>query len=295
MSTTPRALCIHDLSCLGRCSLAVIAPVLSACNVQACMLPTALLSTHTGGFGTMALRHETDFCKEALAHYTALGLSFDAVYSGYLSCSAQAQLVQTAFAQSPDALKLVDPVLGDGGKLYSAITSQHCDVLLTLCQSADVLVPNVTESAVLLGLAPQENVFDEAALAQRMAALLAAYPHAKLIVLTGAQMENGQHGNVVAKPDAALQFLPFVRTPQHYPGTGDLFATVLLGGLLHGLSCVQSVQRAADFVSMACAATAATQADARFGVQFEPFLSWLCPAQTQKKGASDESLKSCFD
>ena len=117
-------LCIQDLSCVGRCSLAVVLPALAAMGVQPCALPTALLSTHTGGLGRPARTDESGFISAALAHYAQLGLAFDCVYSGYLAGAAQVALVEQAFRQAPAALKLVDPVMADHGRPYASMTPE---------------------------------------------------------------------------------------------------------------------------------------------------------------------------
>ena len=135
-------LCIQDLSCVGRCSLAVVLPALAAMGVQPCALPTALLSTHTGGLGRPARTDESGFISAALAHYAQLGLAFDCVYSGYLAGAAQVALVEQAFRQAPAALKLVDPVMADHGRPYASMTPEIRAAVAQLCGQADVIVPN---------------------------------------------------------------------------------------------------------------------------------------------------------
>ena len=127
-------LCIQDLSCVGRCSLAVVLPALAAMGVQPCALPTALLSTHTGGLGRPARTDESGFISAALAHYAQLGLAFDCVYSGYLAGAAQVALVEQAFRQAPAALKLVDPVMADHGRPYASMTPEIRAAVAQLCE-----------------------------------------------------------------------------------------------------------------------------------------------------------------
>lgn len=277
MNGPKRVLCLHDLACIGRCSLSVAVPVLSAMGIQACPLPVALLSTHTGGFGTPACAQQTGFCNDALRHFAAQEIAFDAVYSGYLSHPSQADTVRQALRQNPGALALIDPVMGDGGKAYSAVTPALCSAMLQLCQQADYLVPNVTESALLLGLTPCDAPLQDDQLVVRCRELAACFPRAKGIVLTGVQHADGRWGNVCceAQTNFAPQFLPFVHTPQHYPGTGDLFASVLLGALLRQNALPQAVQAAAAFTGQAVAATHTAGTPPRFGVHFEPLLGNL--------------------
>ena len=152
MTNAPKTvLAIHDLPGLGRAALSVIVPVLSALGVQTVALPTAVLSTHTGGLGAPARLADPAYGPAALAHYHRLGVKFDCIYSGYLADAAQAKLVQQAFALWPRAFKVVDPVLGDGGRLYSGLGADMVPAMYDLCSHADLIVPNVTEAALLLG------------------------------------------------------------------------------------------------------------------------------------------------
>ena len=157
-----KVLCIHDLSGMGRCSLAVILPVLSVMGVQPVALPTVVLSTHTGGFGTPARLDGCDYGMAALEHYRELGLEFDCIYTGYLGGEAQAAIAEKAFDLWPAAKKVVDPVMGDNGKAYSTVTPEFIDRMRTLCQRADLILPNVTEAGLLLRKEMFPENFDEA-------------------------------------------------------------------------------------------------------------------------------------
>lgn len=263
-----RVLCVQDLSCVGRCSLAVVLPVLCACGHTACPLPTALLSTHTGGFGTPARTDETSFCRDALEHWAALDLSFDSVYSGYLANAAQAELVRRAFDAFPAAFKLVDPVLGDGGRPYRFVTPELQEAMAGLCRRADLITPNVTESALLLGLDPEDPLSRRDALA-RAAVLRETFGAA--VVLTGVAFAEGGHANVCAGEVGAV-CVPYHPVPGQFPGTGDLFSAAVLGTLLRGISLPRSIGRAADFI---CACAAKAGDDPRFGVPFETQLPRL--------------------
>ena len=169
-----KVLCIHDLSGMGRCSLAVILPVLSVMGVQPVALPTVVLSTHTGGLGTPARLDGSAYGQQALEHYHALGVEFDCIYTGYLGGEAQVALAEKAFAYWPAAKKVVDPVMGDNGKAYSTVTPALIDRIRALCQSADLILPNYTEAQLLLQREPcTEPLTDEAAqaLADELTAL----------------------------------------------------------------------------------------------------------------------------
>ena len=169
-----KVLCIHDLSGMGRCSLAVILPVLSVMGVQPVALPTVVLSTHTGGLGTPARLDGCAYGEQALEHYHALGVEFDCIYTGYLGGEDQVALAEKAFALWPAAKKIVDPVMGDNGKAYSTVTPALIDRIRALCGAADLILPNYTEAQILLQRQPQtELLTDEAAqaLADELTAL----------------------------------------------------------------------------------------------------------------------------
>ena len=145
-----KILCIHDLSGVGRCSLAVILPVLSVMGFQPVALPTVVLSTHTGGLGTPARMDGSAYGMAALEHYQELGLQFDCIYTGYLGGEAQVALAEKAFALWPAAYKVVDPVMGDNGKAYSTVTPALVERIRSLCRAADLILPNYTAAQLLL-------------------------------------------------------------------------------------------------------------------------------------------------
>lgn len=268
-------LCIQDLSCVGRCSLAVVMPALAAMGIQPCALPTALLSTHMG-FSCPAVAQESDFISRALAHYDALGLRFSCVYSGYLADIDQIELVRRAFCQSPDALKVVDPVMADHGKPYASMTQPLRDAVAQLCSHADIIVPNVTEALLLLGENPAVLAWSEEQMHSRILALMQRYPSLSYAVITGVQHTDGRFGNLCCC-GTRVAFLPYDVVPQSYPGTGDLFAAVLTGGLLRRMSLEDACRLSADFVAAAARQTSDAGCDPRFGVRFEPLLHLLCP------------------
>ena len=177
-----KILCIHDLSGVGRCSLAVILPVLSVMGLQPVALPTVVLSTHTGGLGTPARLDGCAYGEAALEHYHALGLDFDCIYTGYLGGEAQVALAEKAFALWPSAHKVVDPVMGDNGKAYATVTPELISRIRQLCRSANLILPNYTEAQLLLQRTPVDDPLDDAA-AQALADELTAL--APSAVVTG--------------------------------------------------------------------------------------------------------------
>lgn len=272
-TTEPKkVLCIHDLSGFGRCSLSVILPVLSVMGVQPVALPTVLLSTHIGGFGQPARLDGAAYGQAALQHYHQLGISFDLIYTGYLGGEEQAALAQLAFSLWPQAHKVVDPVLGDGGHAYSTVTPAFIQRMRDLCRQADLILPNCTEVSLLLDAPlPEGEITPDTAqaLADKAASLA---PNA---VVTGLPMGSyiGCAGG--GKDRFVLKKLHLDR---NFPGTGDLYGAVLVGSLLQGNALSAAADNAAEFVSLAIQATPADQ-ETRCGVWFEPLLPRLCPMQ----------------
>lgn len=272
-TTEPKkVLCIHDLSGFGRCSLSVILPVLSVMGVQPVALPTVLLSTHTGGFGQPARLDGAAYGQAALQHYHQLGISFDLIYTGYLGGEEQAALAQLAFSLWPQAYKVVDPVLGDGGHAYSTVTPAFIQRMRDLCRQADLILPNCTEVSLLLDTPlPEGEITPDTAqaLADKAASLA---PNA---VVTGLPM-----GSYIGCAGGGKErfVLKKLHLDRNFPGTGDLYGAVLVGSLLQGNALSAAADNAAEFVSLAIQATPADQ-ETRCGVWFEPLLPRLCPMQ----------------
>ena len=218
-----KILCIHDLSGMGRCSLAVILPVLSVMGCQPVALPTVVLSTHTGGLGTPARLDGAAYGLAALKHYRELGVEFDCIYTGYLGGEEQVALAEKAFDLWPAARKVVDPVMGDNGKAYSTVTPALIDRMRGLCRRADLILPNATEAALLLEREPQTDTFDDASAQALADELLTLAPSA---VVTGLALGkyigcagSGRERFVIKK----------LHISRSFPGTGDLYGAVLIG------------------------------------------------------------------
>jgi len=263
-------LCLHSNAAAGRCSSTFLQPVLSVMGCQPVMLPTVMLSTHTGGLGTPARLDCTEFSAASLEHFARLGLQFDCILTGYLGSPAQAQLALRAFSLWPNALKITDPVMGDNGRAYANITPPMADAMRQLCRRADLILPNQTEACLLL----QRPMPDTAAPITRaeaaeLAAALTAFSPAVLV--TGLPM-GPLLGCAAAGSESFVCQTPKLARAFH--GTGDLFAAVLTGALLQGRSLAQAAQTAAEFVAQAMQATPA-HADQRLGLWFEPLLGRL--------------------
>lgn len=276
MEPARRVAAIHDLSGFGRCSLTVAVPTLSAMGLQCCPLPTAVLSTHTGGFDHIARTDLTEQLSGALGQWEGLGLAFDGVYTGYMASARQIALAAQAVARLKKAggVAVVDPVLGDHGKLYSSITPDMCRAMAELCARADVITPNLTESAILLDTAWDELPGDGEQLARALSG-----GGRRSVVVTGVSPEPGLVGAACFDRDRGETWVcagPSV--PGEYHGTGDLFASVLTGGLVRGDGLRACVERAVDFVRRCAQRTLTLNLPAREGVEFEPLLGLLNPA-----------------
>ena len=273
MSNAPKTvLAIHDLPGFGRAALSVIVPVLSCLGVQAVALPTAVLSTHTGGLGTPAKLSNPGYGPAALAHYQRLGLRFDCIYSGYLADPTQAKLVEQAFELWPRALKVVDPVLGDGGRLYKGLGADMVPAMYNLCSKANLIVPNVTEAALLLG-DPLPGVGSSEQAAEQAARLTRIAPQVVVTGVTG--LSDGRCiGCVGAARGGQGYSVKTPLIPRKSLGTGDIFGAVLVGRILQGNVPQAAVQAAAAFVSE-CIRQTPEGTDERLGVWLEAALPKL--------------------
>ena len=270
MEKQKRVAAIHDLSCFGRCSLTVVVPVLSAMGVQACPVPTAVLSTHTGGFDCIARTDLTGQMEGTLRQWEALGLAFDGVYTGYMASAEQIALAARAVERLKKAggVAVVDPVLGDHGKLYSFITPAMAEAMKELCGRADVITPNLTEAALLLGGDLPES--------GEAAARALSQGGSRSVVITGVSPAPGQVGAAwFDRQSGRSGTFAGAKAEGEWPGTGDLFASVLTGGLVRGEPPEDSVGRAVDFVRACVERTAAMGTPVREGVAFEPLLLGL--------------------
>ena len=260
-------LSIQDLSCVGRCSLTVALPVISAMGHRCSVLPTAVLSTHTA-FPSPEVADLTHRLRCFARHWQENSIAFDLVSVGYLADPRQAEIV-AGILKEIGSFAVVDPVMGDHGKLYRRITPDHIAALQALAEKADVLLPNLTEAAALTGLPYREQV-DEAYLAELLAGLLDL--GAKAAVITGVHLRDGAIGYYGGDREGRAFSYQGALVPRQFHGTGDLFAAVLSGGLAGGASLPQAAQRAAEFVR-ACVEN--TETVTPFGVEFEKQLHLL--------------------
>ena len=274
----PKVAAIHDLSGFGRASLTIAIPVLSVMGFQVCPLPTAVLSSQTTGVPDFRFVDLTDAMPGFLDHWRDLGLRFEAVYSGFLGSPAQAEIVARCIDSClrPGGLAVVDPVLGDNGKLDPTMTPEMVEALRWLVGKAHCITPNITEAAFLLGEDFPENGLDAESLKEWMLRLADTGP--EMVVITSAPLRGFDAFSVtVAYNRNQGRFWKTVRTqiPVFYPGTGDTFASVLTGGLLQGDSLPAAVDRAAQFVATGIRATCGHDLPGRDGILLERVLHTL--------------------
>lgn len=269
-----KALCIHDISSIGRCSMTVIAPVLSVMGIQCVPLATTVLSSHYGGFGDVTSVDLTEFCQDSLKQFSRIGVSFDCVYSGYLANHKQMEIVRDAFEKNNDALKICDPVMADGGRLYSSITQDILKGFIDLCEHSDIITPNTTEACILLGREYENTVFSEITIKEMVISLYAKYNNS--VVITGARLEDERvicAGFDRVKGEYFTTECNYI--PVHFPGTGDLFCAVLTGNILQGGCLADACKKATEFVEICVKSTYESKTDTRFGVNLEGYLKHL--------------------
>lgn len=273
---TPRVAAIHDMSGFGRCSLTVAIPILSAMGIQCCPLPTAFLSTHTGGFEGFTFLDMTDEMPKVSAHWKQLGLSFQALYSGFLGSERQIGIVEDFIRdfRAPGTVVVVDPVMGDHGRVYQTYTPAMCAGTAHLAAQADVITPNLTEAALLLDIPYEDLPTGEAGCREIVERL--SLDGKRSVVLTGASAEEGETGAVCYDASTGrVEVVETQRVPREFHGTGDVFASVLTGALVQGASLTEAARAAVDFVRLCAERTAAEGLPMREGVDFEPLLGTL--------------------
>ncbi len=272
-SRTAKVAAIHDLSGVGRCSLSVILPTLSAQGIQVCPVPTAILSAHTGGFGEIVLRDLTDYISPALEHYKRLNYEFDCVYSGFLASTEQIDHCLEFFEYYKAALKVVDPVMADNGKPYKTCTHELCSRMGELAAIADIITPNITEAAILL----RENPVQPDTAMQKIKSYLVRLSELgpKIVVITSVFSDGKAYNVGYDREHSKFWRIPYNMINARYPGTGDVFASVLTGSILRGDSLPIAMNRATAFLERAIKTTYSYSTDTREGIMLESCLDFL--------------------
>ena len=267
-----RILTIQDISCVGQCSLTVALPILSAAGLETCILPSAILSTHTAGFSGYTVRDLTEDIPAIAAHWEKEAIRFDAVYTGYLGSTRQIDDVKAIIRKLlvPGGVSVVDPAMADNGKLYPAFDAAYVEAMKTLAFSADMILPNITEACFLTGTEYREQ-YDEAYIAALLDSLRAA--GARTVVLTGVSYREGRTGVVVLEGDKS-SYYEHRRIAKGSHGTGDVYASAFVGALLRGFSAPDAARIAADYTVLCIENTQGDESH-WYGVKFEPVLPEL--------------------
>ncbi len=267
-----RVLAMHDLSGLGRSSLMAVTPVLSVMGIQVCPVPTAVLSTQTSGFTDYTFVDLTNTLQAYLQHWKQLEMDFDCVYSGFLGSVEQIAIMEQVLCDfsNADTLVVIDPVLGDDNALYDTMDEAMVVQMRTLIRHADIITPNETEAKLLLGLPIEQTIYAEQ-MANYMPALAQLGP--KVVVVTGMEKVSGGHCvccyQQTCEENGIYMQIDYQELPVRYPGTGDIFAAVMIGGLLRGDTLEVSIRRSADFICQTVADAIIADEPVRDGVQLE--------------------------
>lgn len=269
-----RILTVQDISCVGKCSGTVAVPVLSAMGIEAALLPTAVLSTHTGLKG-FTFRDLTDDIPAIGAHWQQLGLTFAAFYSGYLGSIRQVQMIRNLFSslKQPGDFVLVDPVMADYGRFYTGFGPEFAREMCKLCSEADLVVPNLTEACFL-----DEFPYEDEMPLERQKELVRRLSSRgmKQVVLTGVRTTEQTIGAMYYEAESdTFDISQTERIDAVFHGTGDLFASALLGGILNGLSVPEAMDLAVRYIAECMRITLADPEHVDYGVEFEKATPWL--------------------
>ena len=267
-----KLLTIQDISCVGQCSMTVALPIVSACGVECAILPSAVLSTHTGGFTGFTFRDLTEDLPGIKDHWVKEGISFDAIYTGYLGSTKQIGYVADIFSavSKEGSLKIVDPAMADNGKLYYGFDDVYAKEMLSLCRNADYILPNITEACFLTDT-PYQETYDRAyidLLLQKLTAL-----GCRNVILSGISYEEGYTG-VVVYEDGKYSYYRHKLLPNSCHGTGDIYASAFVGALVQGKTAYDAARIAADY-AVDCIMATAEEENHWYGAKFEPVMTKL--------------------
>lgn len=268
----PKILTIQDISCLGQCSLTVALPIISACGIETCILPSAVLSTHTGGFKGFTFRDLTEDIPEIRSHWEKEGIKFDGIYTGYLGSTKQIDYVKDIIStlNKEGAPVIVDPAMADHGKLYIGFDEEFVESMKTLCGVADYILPNITEACFLTDTPYTEN-YDRAFIDKLLVALTDL--GCKNIILTGISYKENTTGIVVYE-NGKYSYYEHQLLPNSCHGTGDIYASAFTGALIREKTAFDAAALAADY-TVECIKATALEEGHWYGAKFEPVLPYL--------------------
>ena len=265
-----RILTIQDISCLSQCSLTVALPIISAFGIETCILPTAILSTHTAFKGFTCMDFTEEF-KKIIAHWEKEKINFNAFYTGYLLNKEQINIIKEIFNKfsiNNNSLKIIDPVMGDNGKLYPGFDLNFAQAMKSLCLNADIILPNLTEACLLTGNEYKEK-YDEEYISNLIKKLEEL--KVKIIILTGIGYDENTTGVIVVE-NGKTKYYKHRKIPKSYHGTGDVYSSVFVGSYLKGMNAYDSACATADFV-VECIEYTIKDTSHWYGVKFEPLLT----------------------
>ena len=270
-----KILTVQDISCVGQCSLTVALPILSAAGHETCILPSAVLSTHTAGFSGYTFRDLTEDIPAIAAHWKKENIRFGAIYTGYLGSAQQIAYVKDMFANlgTDDLVTFVDPAMADNGKLYPGFDQAFVDEMKTLAFAADIILPNITEASFLTGYEYKET-YDEGYIDGLLAALRAN--GAKTVILTGVSFEKDSTGVMVLEGDEK-KYYKHRKISKSSHGTGDVYASAFVGAYMRGKSAYEAAGIAAEY-TVRCIENTIDDETHWYGVKFEPVLPYLIEA-----------------
>ncbi len=261
-----RILTIQDASCVGQCSLTVALPIISACGIETAILPSALLSTHTAGFAGFTVLDLTEEFPKIIEHWKKEGIAFDGVYTGYV-LESQIDYINEICNSLNKGVKIIDPVMADHGSFYYGFGKEFANKMCALCRNADVILPNLTEAAFLLGeecvLGGYDKVYIEG-ICKRLSEQL----NVKTVVLTGVSFDENQLG-VCVYENGKAQYYFTERVERNFHGTGDIYSSAFVSGYVLGKSALESARVAADYTVEAMKLTVPEQNEHSYGVFFE--------------------------
>ena len=264
-----RIVTLQDVSCVGKCALTVALPVISACGVEASVLPSAVLSTHTCGFSGYTFRDLTEDMPAIRQHWVKEGIKFDAIYTGYLGSTKQIDYVADIFADTAaeNCVKIVDPAMADNGNLYPGFDMAFVEAMKGLCAKADYVLPNLTEACFLTGVEYRKD-YDRAYIDLILEKLIAL--GCKNVIFTGVSYTPGKTGIVVLE-NGVYSYYEHDFLPNSCHGTGDIYASAFVGALVRGKSAYEAAKIAADY-TVACIEATAQEENHWYGAKFEPVL-----------------------
>jgi len=270
MRMQKRVAAIHDISCFGKCSLTVALPIISAAGIETSVIPTAVLSTHTGGLSGYTYRDLTEDIMPVAEHWNSLGLGFDALYTGFVGSAEQLDILCGVIDmfRTDGNLVLVDPVMADNGVLYKVFNRDFPEKMRKLVSKADIIIPNITEASLLIDKPYMEGPYNEKYIGELLDGLAAF--GVKKIVLTGVFFDAEAIGT--ANFDCETKELTYTmagRIEGYYHGTGDVFGSGLCAALMSGHDLSRAARIAVDLTVSSIARTRAAGTDVRFGVNFE--------------------------